>query len=57
MAGLSIFFKIGEETNEFWNWLDADEKVVKLDEVFTVTSSMVNKMYGYVGSDTEPECG
>ena len=56
MAGLSIFFKIGDETNDFWDWLDADSKEVHLDEVFTVTSSMINKIYGYIGSNTEPDC-
>lgn len=39
-GALSLFFNIGTETGDFWNWLDATDKKINLEDVFTKTSFM-----------------
>ena len=58
-GAFSLFFTIDDDATEsdFWDWVGKEELPnVDLNKLFTITTPMTTKMYGYVGSDSMPSC-
>lgn len=55
-GALSLFFDIGEEPNDFWDWVGQETFDFDLSKAFNKTTSMNAYMTGYGGTDTEPNC-
>ena len=55
-GAFSFLFNIGTEQSDFWNWVGQDSGTINLEYLFTMKTSMTTQMWGYVATDTMPEC-
>ena len=57
IGGFSLMFTVGETQSSFWDWVGTqDIKNLDLNLLFPKTQAMTTQMYGYVGTDTMPDC-
>jgi len=52
-------FNIGQTQSSFWDWVSLGPAQIPnfdLNQIFAKTGAMSSIMYGYVGSDSMPDC-
>ena len=58
-GGFSLMFNIGQTQSSFWDWVSLGPAQIPnfdLNQIFAKTGAMSSIMYGYVGSDSMPDC-
>jgi len=55
-GALSLFFNVTETQGSFWNWVGQPEFNFDLNLAFGKSSAIQSVMFGYVGTDSEPNC-
>ena len=59
MGIFSLFFTMDDDQDEsaFWSWVGQDTITnFNLNDVFPITAPVSTKTYGYIGSDSMPNC-
>jgi hypothetical protein len=52
-------FNVGDTQSSFWDWVGLGPAQIPsfdLNQIFTKTGAMSSIIYGYIGSDTMPDC-
>ena len=59
-GGFSFFFDVDTSDqptqSAFWDWVGKDTLSIDLNQVFSKTSGMDTQIFGYMGTETEPNC-